>query len=98
MGALSPLGQTVADLWDGLVNGRSGIAPITQFDASAMPTRFAGEVKHFDPTHWINVKEARRMGRASQLAVATVREAMADAGLPIPLPEALQEEVGFLIG
>jgi beta-ketoacyl-acyl-carrier-protein synthase II len=98
MGALSPLGHTVADLWDGLVNGRSGIAPITLFDASAMPTRFAGEVKHFDPTHWINVKESRRMGRASQLAVATVYEAMADAGLPIPLPETLQEEVGVLIG
>ena len=64
MGALSPLGHSVQDLWDGLLEGRSGIAPITQFDASHMPTRFAGEVKNFEPGKWINVKEARRMGRA----------------------------------
>jgi len=98
MGALSPLGHSVAELWDGLVNGRSGIAPITQFDASALPTRFAGEVKNFDPTRWIHFKEARRMGRASQLAVATAHEAMADAGLALPVGEALQEDIGVLIG
>jgi len=98
MGALSPLGHSVAELWDGLTNGRSGIAAITQFDASAMPTRFAGEVKGFDPTQWINFKEARRMGRASQLATATAYEALADAGLALPLPEALQEQAGVLIG
>jgi len=98
MGALSPLGHSVAELWDGLINGRSGIAPITQFDPSALPTRFAGEVKHFDPTKWINFKEARRMGRASQLALATAHEALADAGLPLPVDEALQERIGVLIG
>ncbi len=98
LGAISPLGHSVAELWDGLTNGRSGIRPITQFDASNLPTRFAGEVKHFDPTKFINFKEARRMGRASQLALATAHEALADAGLSIPLPEALQEEVGVLIG
>ena len=98
MGAISPLGHTAAELWDGLIAGRSGISPITQFDASRLPTRFAGEVKNFDPAKWIAVKEARRMGRASQLAVATAREALADAGLPAPAPEALQEEIGVLIG
>jgi len=98
MGAISPLGHSLTELWDGLLNGRSGIAPITQFDASSLPTRFAGEVKGFDPTRWINFKEARRMGRASQLAVATAQQAMSDAGHPMPLPENLQEESGILIG
>jgi beta-ketoacyl-acyl-carrier-protein synthase II len=98
MGAISPLGHTAAELWDGLIGGRSGIAPITQFDASHLPTRFAGEVKNFDPAKWINFKEARRMGRASQLAVATACEALADAGLPIPAPESLQEDIGVVIG
>jgi beta-ketoacyl-acyl-carrier-protein synthase II len=98
MGAISPLGHTRQELWEGLLNGRSGIAPITQFDASQFSTQFAGEVKNFDPAHWINKKEARRMGRASLLAIATAHEALADAQLPVPLPEALQEETGVLIG
>lgn len=98
MGAMSPLGLTRQELWDGLVNGRSGIAAITQFDASDYSTQIAGEVKNFDPGKWIKKKEIRRMGRASQLAVATAHEALGDAGLPLPLPEELQEEVGVLIG
>ena len=91
MGAISPLGHTLPELWDGLLNGRSGIGPITQFDASPLPTRFAGEIKNFDPTKWINFKEARRMGRASQLAIATAHEALSDAGYPLPVPEELKE-------
>ena len=98
MGAISPLGHTLPELWDGLLNGRSGIGPITQFDASPLPTRFAGEIKNFDPTKWINFKEARRMGRASQLAIATAHEALSDAGYPLPVPEELHEETGVLIG
>lgn len=98
MGAISPLGHTRKELWDGLLSGRSGIAPITQFDVSQFPTRFAGEIKNFDPTKWIQKKEVRRMGRASQLAIATAHEALADAQLSIPLPEDLQEETGVLIG
>jgi 3-oxoacyl-[acyl-carrier-protein] synthase II len=65
LGAMSPLGQTVAEFWAGLVAGRSGIAPITHFDPEDMPTKIAGEVKGFDPTKWINFKEARRMGRVA---------------------------------
>ena len=98
MGAISPLGHTLPELWDGLLNGRSGIGPITQFDASPLPTRFAGEIKNFDPTKWVNFKEARRMGRASQLAIATAHEALTDAGYPLPVPEELHEETGVLIG
>jgi 3-oxoacyl-[acyl-carrier-protein] synthase II len=98
LGAISPLGLTVADLWAGLVAGRSGIAAITQFDPEDMPTRIAGEVKGFDPTKWINFKEARRMGRATQMAVAAACEALADAGFGSILPEDVQEEAGVYIG
>lgn len=98
MGALSPLGNSVDELWSGLVAGKSGVAPITQFDASEFPTRFAGEVKNFDPTQWINPKEVRRMGRASQLAHATTVEALKDAGFSTPLPPEWQEETGVCVG
>ena len=63
-----------------------------------MPTRIAGEVKGFDPTKWINFKEARRMGRATQMAVAAAHEALADAGFDAVLPEDVQEEAGVYIG
>ncbi len=98
LGALSPLGLTVTEFWDGLVAGRSGIAAITQFDPEDMPTKIAGEVKGFDPTKWINFKEARRMGRATQMAVAAAHEALADAGFEAVLPEDVQEEAGVYIG
>ena len=98
LGAISPLGHTVADLWSGLVAGRSGIGLITQFDTGELPCKIAGEIKDFKPTTWINFKEARRMGRASQLAVATLHEALQDAGLPLPLPEDLQERTGVCVG
>jgi 3-oxoacyl-[acyl-carrier-protein] synthase II len=98
LGAISPLGLTVADLWAGLVAGRSGIGPITQFDPGDMPTTIAGEVKGFDPTKWINFKEARRMGRATQMGVAAACEALADAGFDSVLPEDVQDEAGVYIG
>jgi 3-oxoacyl-[acyl-carrier-protein] synthase II len=98
LGAISPLGLTVAELWAGLVAGRSGIAPITQFDPEDMPTKIAGEVKGFDATKWINFKEARRMGRATQMAVVASIEALADAGFDTVLPEDVQDEAGVYIG
>jgi 3-oxoacyl-[acyl-carrier-protein] synthase II len=98
LGALSPLGLNVNDLWEGLVAGRSGIAPITHFDPEDMPSRIAGEVKGFDATKWINFKEARRMGRATQMAVVAAIEALADAGFETVLPEDVQEEAGVYIG
>ncbi len=98
LGAVSPLGLTVNELWGGLVAGRSGIALITQFDPEDMPTRIAGEVKGFDANRWINFKEARRMGRATQMAVVASLEALADAGFDAVLPEDVQEEAGVYIG
>ena len=96
MGAMTPLGLTLEETWEGLLAGRSGVGPITQFDASELPVRIAGELKGFDPAQYINFKEARRMARCSQVAVGTAQEALADAGLALPLAD--EERVGVLIG
>ncbi|MCF3110941.1 beta-ketoacyl-ACP synthase II [Niabella sp. CC-SYL272] len=81
MGALTPLGNTVDDYWNGLINGVSGAAPITLFDASKFRTRFACEVKHFDPTHFLDKKEARKVDRFTQFALVASDQAVKDAGL-----------------
>jgi 3-oxoacyl-[acyl-carrier-protein] synthase II len=96
MGALTPLGLSVEETWSGLVAGRSGITEVTQFDASDMPIRLAGEIKGFDPTDYIDFKEARRMARASQLAIAAGTQAMADAGLGDQVPN--PERSGIIMG
>jgi beta-ketoacyl-acyl-carrier-protein synthase II len=95
-GVMTPLGLTVQETWEGLLAGRSGIGPITQFDASELPVRIAGELPDFDPTDYIAYKAARRMARCSQVAVATAQEALADANLMLPLEN--EERVGVLIG
>lgn len=97
LGMMSPLGHSVQESWDSLLNGRSGIGPITQFDASHLPVRIAGEVKGFKAKKYMDFKEARRMSRASQLAVAAAQMALVDAGfadLFVPEPE----RTGVLVG
>ncbi len=81
IGALTPIGNNLTDYWNGLINGVSGADSITLFDATKFKTRFACEVKNFDPTHFMDRKEARKMDRFSQFALAASDEAMADAGL-----------------
>ncbi|HTP11878.1 MAG TPA: beta-ketoacyl-ACP synthase II [Anaerolineae bacterium] len=81
LGAISPLGLTVNDFWQKLVNGQSGIARITQFDASVLPCQIAGEVKGFDAKNYLEAKDVRRMSRCSHFAMAATQEAMNDAGL-----------------
>lgn len=81
MGALTPLGNSVNDYWTGLVNGVSGADMITQFDASKFRTKFACEVKNFDPVAFMDRKEARKLDRFTQLALVASDQAMADAGL-----------------
>ncbi|MCA1569471.1 MAG: beta-ketoacyl-ACP synthase II [Chloroflexi bacterium] len=83
MGAVTPIGNDVANFWANLVAGVSGVGPITQFDASAEEVRIAAEVKGFEPRDWIDFKQARRMSRFAQLAVAAGRQAIDDAGLEI---------------
>ena len=100
MGALTALGLTVEETWAGLVVGRSGIGPVTLFDASKLPIRFAGEVKGFDPSQYMDLKEARRIARVSQLAIAIGVQAMADAGLGeiVPVPERAGVLMGVAVG
>ncbi|MCY4781077.1 beta-ketoacyl-ACP synthase II [Sphingobacterium sp. UT-1RO-CII-1] len=81
LGALTPLGNTVSEYWNGLVNGVSGAAPITHFDASKFKTQFACEVKGFDPHDYMDRKEARKVDPFVQYAIASTDEAVRDAGL-----------------
>lgn len=83
MGALCDLGTSVAEVWSAIAEGCSGIAPITRFDPEGYETRFAGEVKDFDPGNAIGRKESRRMDRYTQLSVAATREAVAQSGIDI---------------
>ncbi len=81
MGALTPVGNNLEEYWDGLVRGVSGADHITLFDASRFRTRFACEVKGFDPTQFLEKKEARKMDRFTQFALVVSDQAMADAGI-----------------
>jgi 3-oxoacyl-[acyl-carrier-protein] synthase II len=83
MGVISPVGSTLEDFWNHLVEGQSGIDFVTRFDVSEMPTKVAGEVKNFEPTDWMDKKESRRMDRFVQFAVAAAKMAIDDAGLDI---------------
>ncbi|HMR98931.1 MAG TPA: beta-ketoacyl-ACP synthase II [Anaerolineales bacterium] len=83
MGTVNPLGLNVDETWENLVNGVSGVAPITLFDASAHNVHFAAEVKNFRPENYMDAKEARRRDRFEHLAAAAVKEALRDSGLTI---------------
>src|SRR6478609_9967599 len=81
LGALTPLGNTVPEYWNGLANGVSGAAPITRFDASKFKTQFACEVKGYDPGNYFDRKEARKMDLFTQFAIVASDEAIKDANL-----------------
>ncbi|MUG99982.1 beta-ketoacyl-ACP synthase II [Scytonema sp. UIC 10036] len=96
VGAITPIGNTPAEYWEGLITGRNGIGEITLFDASRHDCRIAGEVKNFDPHEYMDRKEAKRMERFSQLGVAASKQALADAKFVINDLNA--EQVGIIIG
>ena len=96
LGIVSPVGIGVSAAWDAITNGRSGIGPITRFDASAFNTRIAGEVKGFDPAQFMSGKEARRYDTFVHFGIAAAKEALADAGIA-PNP-ANPERYGLSIG
>lgn len=81
IGTITPLGNNLQDYWNGLINGVSGAGPITLFDATKFKTRFACEIKGFDPTNFMDRKEARKLDRFAQLAIAVSDAAVADAGI-----------------
>ena len=96
LGCVCPVGNDVATAWENLLAGRSGVGPITAFDASNLETRIAAEVKGFDPAALLGRKESRRMDRYTQFAAGAVNEAVRNAGLPVPLPA--PERSGVMIG
>ena len=96
MGAMTPLGESVESFWEGLVQGRSGIGPMTLCDPTPFPCRIAGEVLGFDPDNYTDRREARRMARFSQLAVAATRQAMDNARMDPARVNA--ERFGVLLG
>ena len=96
MGAMSPLGQSVKEFWGGLKEGKSGIRQIARVDPHSFPCKVSGEVPDFDPTARIDKREARRMGRFSQLALFAAHEAIDNSGLDISKED--PEKVGILIG
>ena len=81
LGAITALGNSVPEYWDGLINGVSGAVPITHFDCTKFKTRFACEVKDFEPTNYLEKKEARKLDRFTQFALVASDEAVKDAGI-----------------
>ena len=96
LGAVTPIGNNVADYWSGLTSGRNGVAAISLFDASRHACRFAAEVKDFDPTGLLEPKEAKRWDRYCKFGVVAAKQALADAGLAITEDNA--ERIGVSIG
>ncbi|HTT76145.1 MAG TPA: beta-ketoacyl-ACP synthase II [Candidatus Binataceae bacterium] len=96
LGLVTPLGTGVEKNWEALTAGRSGIGPITRFDVSDFPTRFAGEVTDFNATDWIEKKEVRKMDLFIQYVMAAAGQAMQSSGLPID--DCNADLVGVLIG
>mgnify|MGYP001309589457 CR=1 FL=1 len=97
MGLMTPLGLNLAESWDGLINGRSGIAKITAFDPSTYDARIAGEVKNFNPDDYVPKKEQKKMDRFIQFSLAATKMALADAGLEIVTDEQ-KSRAGAIVG
>ena len=96
LGALTPIGNNVDDFWQGLINGKSGAAPITYFDTSKFKTKFACELKHFDISDFLDRKEQRRMDKFTQYAMVSTEEAINDSGLDLDSIDKLR--VGVIWG
>ena len=96
LGALTPIGNTLSEYWDGLLSGTSGAAPITYFDPTLFKTQFACELKGFDPLEHFDRKEARKYDRFAQYALVSVAEALEDAQLPIDTID--KDRVGVIWG
>jgi len=96
LGALTPIGNNVHDYWEGLINGVSGAGPITQFDASKFKTRFACELKNFNPGDFLDRKEIRKMDPYTQYAMVVAKEAIDDSGMDLEGED--KNKIGVIFG
>lgn len=96
LGVISPVGNDVESFWRALISGKSGIGPTTSFDASRFDSRIAGEVKDFEPTRYMDAKEAKRMEKFAQFAVAVGKQAVTDAGLDLTKED--PNRIGVIVG
>jgi len=94
LGAVSPLGSSVPELWENIQNGVSGAGPITHFDPSQFKTQFACEVKDFDPLKYFDRKEARKLDLYAQFAIAAAKEAIESSGMDLEKID--KDEVGVI--
>ena len=92
MGAITPIGNSVEEFWNGIKEGKTGFGPITYFDTADYRCKLAAEVKDFDPTQYMDKKSARRMEQFCQFAVAAAGQAIADAGL------IMEQEDPYMVG
>ncbi|MGB6837129.1 MAG: beta-ketoacyl synthase N-terminal-like domain-containing protein, partial [Dehalococcoidia bacterium] len=95
IGAVSPLGPDAESSWQAMLAGRSGIGPITLFDASGYPVRIAAEVKDFDPSRYLDHRTMRRSGRFAQMGVAACQEALCSGGLAVD--ESTRDDIGIVM-
>src|SRR6185295_1618310 len=96
MGAISPIGLTVEKFWESALEGKSGISILESFDHSSYPVHCAGEIKDFDPEQYMDRRDARRMGRFSQFAIAATKQALTHAELDMGTVN--RDRVGVLMG
>ncbi|RMF58398.1 MAG: beta-ketoacyl-[acyl-carrier-protein] synthase II [Calditrichaeota bacterium] len=96
MGAITAIGNTAKDFWTALLEGKNGVNTITRFDPSPFSTRFAAEVKNFDPSNLIDVREQNRMDRYTQFAIVAANEALTDSGLDLEKEDL--DRIGVLVG
>lgn len=96
IGALTPLGKTAPDFWNGLISGKSGVRPITHFDISDLPTKFAGQIENYDSNDYFDRKEARRLDPVTQYALISADEAIKDS--KIDLDSINKDRVAVIVG
>ena len=95
IGAVTPLGLSVTATWEAMLAGKSGAGPITAFDPTGLPTRIGAEVRGFDPLRYLDAKQANRLERVTQFAVATAKDAIADAGIDLEKED--RERIGVVM-
>lgn len=96
IGALTPIGKTASDFWNGLISAKNGVRPIEHFDTTKFNTKFAGQIENYDPLEHFDRKEARRLDRVSQYALITANEAIQDSGVDMETID--RDRVGVLVG